>query len=469
MSVGHRYEKSDTPDGSGLTWIFDHCLRYADCYEISLRAAYELNSQPVHNAMGGSTMPRTSSLFSARNSVWSKNSRNSKASCSSDASSHDTNAEFRACLTRTVSELPSQPCTLPPSFIISFVRRCFCLDLAYVDFAQALTALDYIRDLQNRWKKETQAAFNRLNVGPADVRDPESSELARDYPNVLEWYKELSSKARTIDFIYTQIYVGLRRWVLVNEMMLEPFNKANCLALLNTLFPPIHPGSTAPTQQCSIAALQAHRDTFFSLITNFEADPSILEPIMAQGARPGEENGWPALHEAIERYMTAVLETIDECTLVTEPCQIGSSGVQRRIDSGISFTSRPSGPSFEEAEKEDEKPLPHFPELRQSASKYGSFLDRFALSGWNKKKDLAKEQGKQNKKEQSKQEKELARSLKKMQSCKELSSTKASARFNKKFSFELTDEKRARMIHEAKSRKASIDSGVAEPVIGQAI
>jgi hypothetical protein len=213
MSVDHRYERSDAPDGSGLTWIFDHCLRYADYYEISLRVAYELNSQPVQSAMGGSTMPRTSSLFSARNSVWSKNSRNSKASCSSDAPSYDTNAEFRACLTRTVSELPSQPCTLPPSFIISFVRRCFCLDLADVDFAQALTALDYTRDLQNRWKKETQAAFDRLNVSPADVSDPENSELARDYPNVLEWYKELSIKARMIDFMYTQIYVGLRRWV----------------------------------------------------------------------------------------------------------------------------------------------------------------------------------------------------------------------------------------------------------------
>ncbi|KAJ5551114.1 hypothetical protein N7535_000943 [Penicillium sp. DV-2018c] len=466
MSVDHQYERLNEPDGSGLTWIFDHCLRYADYYEISLRVAFELNSQPVRNAMGGSTMPRTSSsLFSARSSVWSKNSRNSKSSCSSDAPSFDTNAEFRACLTRTVSELPSQPCTLPPSFIISFVRRCFPLDLADVDFAQALTALDYTRDLQNRWKKETKAAFNRLNVGPADVSDPDNSELAREYPNVLEWYKDLSAKARVIDWLYTQVYVGLRRWVLVNEMMLEPFNKANCLALLNTLFPPVHRDSPVPTQQCSVAALQAHRDTFFGLITNYEADPSILEPIIAQGARNGEENGWPALHESIDRYLTAVLETIDECTLVSEPCQIGRSGVQRRIDSGISFQSRPDYSISEDAEKETEKPLPHFPELKQCASKYGSFLERFALSGWNKKKD-------QNKKGQDKQEKELARSLKKMQSCKDLDSSKASARFNKKFSFEMSDEKRSRMIHEAKSRKApmtEVKVEAAEPMIGQAI
>jgi hypothetical protein len=263
-------------------------------------------------------------------------------------------------------------------------------------------------------------------------------------------------------------------------MMLEPFNKANCLALLNTLFPPVHRDSPAPTQRCSIAALQTHRDTFFGLITNFETDPSILEPIMAQGARPGEENGWPALHETIDRYLTAVLETIDECTLVNEPCQIGSSGVQRRLDSGISFETsfetRPVGPLSEEAEKEAEKPLPYFPELKHSASKYGSFLDRFAISGWNRKKDLAKGQEKQDKKEQDKQEKELARSLKKMQSCKELgtktSSIKASVRFNKNFSFELSDEKRARMIQEAKSRKApavEAEAEAAESMIGQAI
>ncbi|KAJ5773625.1 hypothetical protein N7457_008521 [Penicillium paradoxum] len=455
MSSDDRFDTLDAPDGAGLTWIFDHCLRYADQYEISLRAAYELNSHPVQSAMGTASVPRSSSIFSSRNSVWSKNSRNSKSSCSSDSPEYDTNADFRACLTRTVSELPSQPCSLPPSFIISFVRRCFCLELSEVDFAQALTALDYTKDLQCRWKKEIDAAFRRLNVTSQDASDPHNSELARNYPNVLEWYKTTSQKARMIDFMYTQVYVGLRRWVLVNEMMLEPFNKANCLALLNTLLPPVHRDSPTPTQQLSTVTLEHHRDTFFKFITTYEANPTILDPIIMQGARPGDENGWPALYDTIDRYLTAVLDMIDECTLINEPCQVGKSGAQRRTDSGISFGPRPASSHSLEAEK----PLPHFPEMSHNTSKHGSFLDRFALAWKKRDKDPKKEQ-----------QKEATRSLKKMQSCKDLSSTKSSGLFTKKFSFDLTEEKRLRMIHEAHSRKAAMENEIeATQPIGVAI
>lgn len=240
-------------------------------------------------------------------------------------------------------------------------------------------------------------------------------------------------------------------------MMLEPFDKANCLALLNTLLPPVHRDSPTPTQQLSTVTLEHHRDTFFKFITSFEANPSILEPIIMQGVRPGDENGWPALHDTIDRYLTAVLEMIDECAMINEPCQIGKSGVQRRTDSGISFGPRPtSSQSLDE-----EKPLPQFPELTESTSKHGSFLERFAIS-W-KKKDSKKEQKKEQKNED-------ARSLKKMQSCKDFSSVKNSGRFGKKFSFDLTEEKRLRMINEAHTRRAATrpESEAAQP-IGQAI
>ncbi|KAJ5835101.1 hypothetical protein N7447_001127 [Penicillium robsamsonii] len=463
MSQYPRYETLDAPDGSALTWIFDHCLRYADHYEISLRAAYELNCQPSKSAMGASFLPESSSIFS-RNSVWSKHSRNSKSSL--DGPSYDTNAEFRAYLTKAVSELPTQPCSLPPSFILSFVRRCFCLDLADVDFAQALTALDYLRVLQGRWKKEIYAAFIRLNVTSKDASDPQHSEVARKYPNVLNWYNDISRKAHLIECMYTQVYVGLRRWVLVNQMMLEPFDKANCLALLNTLLPPVHRESSTPTQQLSTATLGHHRDTFFKYITNYKGDPAMLEPIIKQGARSNEENGWPALHETFDRYLIAALEMIDECVLINEPSQIGKSGVQRRTDSGISF-----GPDFgpcpaTSQSSGTEKPLPHFPEPNTGTSKHGSFLDRFSsLSGWGKKKDPKKEQERE-------QQREFARSLKKMQSNRSFnsrgSSTKAPAKFNANISFELTDDKRQRLIDEAQARKA-IGAAEAAQSIGQAV
>lgn len=251
-------------------------------------------------------------------------------------------------------------------------------------------------------------------------------------------------------------------------MMLEPFNKANCLALLNTLFPPLHRDSSTPTQQLSTAILGNHRDTFFRFITTFESDPSILEPIMKQGARPGDENGWPALYDVVDRYLNAALEMIDECTLINDPSQISKSGVQRRTDSGISF-----GPDFgpcpgSSNSSDTEKPLPQFPELNTGTSKHGSFLERFAsLSGWGKKKDPKKEQ-------QKERQREFERSLKKMQSCREFHSrasstkSKTSTKFKATISFDLTDDKRRRLIDEAQARKA-VDAAEATQSIGQAI
>lgn len=274
-------------------------------------------------------------------------------------------------------------------------------------------------------------------------------------------------------------------------MMLEPFDKANCLALLNTLLPPLHRDSSTPTQQLSTAILGNHRDTFFKFITTFESDPSILDPIMKQGARPGDENGWPALYDVVDRYLNAALEMIDECVLINEPGQINKSGVQRRTDSGISFGPDfgPCPSSFQPSDTE--KPLPHFPEPSTAAgtSKHGSLLERFAsLSTWGKKKDPEREQQREQQREQRErqreqreQQREFERSLKKMRSLKELNSqssstkstksgksTKTSAKFNATISFDLTDDKRRRLIDEAQTRKA-VDAAEADKSIGQAI
>ncbi|OQD85695.1 hypothetical protein PENANT_c009G05163 [Penicillium antarcticum] len=450
MSPDLNYETLDAPDGSSLTWIFDHCLRYADQYEISLRAAYELNCHPTKSTMAGSNTPSVLS----RNSVWSKASKSTHRSSDTPSFDGDANAQFRAFLTRTVSQLPSQPCSLPPSFTTSFVRRCFCLDLAEVDFAQALTALDYLKDLQDRWKKEIDAAFRRLNVTADDARDAKNSELASQYPGVMAWYQEINGKARMIDFLYTQVYVGLRRWILINEMMLEPYNKPNCLALLNTLLPPVHASTLTPTQQLAPKTLENHRDAFFTFIIKFEENPRILDPIMKQGTRPGDDNAWPAVYDTMDRYLTAVVEVIDECALINDRSEVTKSS-SRRADSGISFVasrplSRPTT-SYSQETQDSEKPLPNFP-APPVLSKHGSILERFAssMSGWTKK-DPKKEQ-----------KKERARSLKKMKSCKDISGLPDSSfspqhispNFNTKMLFDMTEEKRQRLIDEAKARKA---------------
>ena len=93
--------------------------------------------------------------------------------------------------------MPNQPTSLPPSFITSFARKCFTSDLSDVDFAQALTALDYIRDLELRRRREMQAALQRLNIDPKHTENIEH-DLQIEYPGALDWYRSVEEKERNV-------------------------------------------------------------------------------------------------------------------------------------------------------------------------------------------------------------------------------------------------------------------------------
>jgi hypothetical protein len=90
------------------------------------------------------------------------------------------------------------------------VRRCFPPELEEVDFPQALTALDYLKDLESRRRKEVLAALKRLGITGDEA---EKSDLAKRYPGVLSWLNSLENKEKKVIALYTQVYLGLRRWV----------------------------------------------------------------------------------------------------------------------------------------------------------------------------------------------------------------------------------------------------------------
>jgi hypothetical protein len=119
-------------------------------------------------------------------------------------------ALLKAHLMSRIAQLPNQPCSLPPSFVTSFVRRCFPPELEEVDFPQALTALDYLKDLETRRRKEVLAALKRLGITGAEG---ETSDLAKRYPGVLSWLNSIENKEKKVMALYTQVYLGLRRWV----------------------------------------------------------------------------------------------------------------------------------------------------------------------------------------------------------------------------------------------------------------
>lgn len=197
--------QSASLDGSALTWVLDHFLRYPGQYDIPLPTMHMINRNQSKQSLPGNRSPETSSS--------PRSSTSSSSGSSQDASPSDATSYIRSALLQQVSRLPSQPCSLPPSFLSSFLRKCFGPELDKVDFPQALHALDYLKTLDSRWKKEMESALERLNIRREDVIDPSNSELASKYPGVSTWLQTIIAKTSRIQALYTQIYIGLRRWV----------------------------------------------------------------------------------------------------------------------------------------------------------------------------------------------------------------------------------------------------------------
>lgn len=205
-----RAEPTDATANSGgaaYNLILDHILTYQAGYEIPLRTMYTINCTPR-------AQPRPQYIH--RNT--------SIASLASSPSGSPTSAVFpaqgEAAATQQLSsklmaqmaELPSSPTSLPPSFITSFARKCFAADLRFVDFPQALTGLDYLKDLETRRRKEVAAALERLGID-RETLGTADDDISLRFPGVLAWFRSLEDKERKIEALYTQLYVGLRRWV----------------------------------------------------------------------------------------------------------------------------------------------------------------------------------------------------------------------------------------------------------------
>jgi len=90
--------------------------------------------------------------------------------------------------------MPEQPCTLPPIFLTTFVKDCFPQNLEDVDFDKALTALDYLCDLEHRRKRELEKATKARGEHDAKIRI-------------------LNSRSAKLDRIYAIALTGIRRFV----------------------------------------------------------------------------------------------------------------------------------------------------------------------------------------------------------------------------------------------------------------
>ena len=334
--------------GAAYPWVLEHLLAYPGTYEIPLRTMYTLNAT-TQNQPQLAALPPSSCV---PGNAFPRKSRD-VADEQQNITTVTAAAQLRANLLTHISQLPSQPTSLPPSFITSFVRRCFPPELDQVDFPQALTAMDYLRDLEIRRRKEVVAALDKLGIERKDISHRDK--LARKYPGVLKWVCDIEEKERRIEALYTQVYVGLRRWTLINEMSLTPFKKANCIAMLNTLYPPIDPSSQwkPPTAQLTAQILTTQRSGFFRYITAVErCGTSVLSSLMDQNKGEGDATGWTSLRETLDSYVRMANTVIEECYEITghvhSPTAPSFSSAEydedgrRKVDSAISFGSAAS-------------------------------------------------------------------------------------------------------------------------------
>ena len=336
---------TDDSRGAAYPWVLEHLLTYPGTYEIPLRTMYTLNATTQHqqqcaplpspNSVPGNAFPRNPT-----SPVDEQNTTTITAA-----------AQLRANLMQHISQIPSQPASLPPSFITSFVRRCFPRELDQVDFPQALAAMDYLKDLEIRRRREVVAALDKLGIDQEDIgrRD----KLAQKYPGVLRWVMDLEERERKVEALYTQVYLGLRRWTLINELSLTPFDKGNCLAMLNTLYPPINMNAghfVQPTAQLTPQIMTQQRNQFFKYITAVEkTGPSVLTYLMNHAKKQEDPNGWVTLRDSLDKYIGLANSIIEECYEITghgqSPTAASFSSVEheeegrRKVDSAISFGS----------------------------------------------------------------------------------------------------------------------------------
>jgi hypothetical protein len=196
---------SPSADGAAFTWILEHVMQNQGSYEIPLRTMYEIN-------LSQSQQLRKTSSKSSNRGVPLRNAFSRPAANDPGpgaANIHDTTAMFKANLMERIAKSPSQPTSLPPSFITSFVRRCFPAELAEADFVQALAALDYLWNLESKRKKTYESALKKLELSEVD---DENDDLSKR-PVLAEWLATIKSNNNLAQAHYTQIYVRLRQWV----------------------------------------------------------------------------------------------------------------------------------------------------------------------------------------------------------------------------------------------------------------
>ena len=199
-------------DNPPIPWLLDHIHSYPGGYEIPLRTMYTLNTSPRAQPLSPQPSRPQSPMLSGTSGYELSNANGISALEDAYAGAHAAAAQLKSSLMDQIACLPTQPCSLPPDFIISFARKCFPKGINQVNFPQALTGLDYLRDLDNRRRREIVAVLRRLGIDRSNVESTRRQRAMR-HPFILRWIQSLEDKERHVENLYSHCYIGLRRWV----------------------------------------------------------------------------------------------------------------------------------------------------------------------------------------------------------------------------------------------------------------
>lgn len=208
-AFAHGRNMSDDTTSSSESYhiILDHLMSYPGTYDIPLRTMYTLNCSPRAQPFPRSATPSSS------------NSSPTSSQFPSPVEAQQAAIQFTNSLLAQINQLPTQPASLPRNFVTNFVKRCFTPQLELVDFPQALTALDYLKDLEMRRRRDLADIVDKLSIDKLTLHPTEDTKqwCERD-TRIAEWVPSVFAKDKKIDALYTQCYIGLRRWVSLPQV-----------------------------------------------------------------------------------------------------------------------------------------------------------------------------------------------------------------------------------------------------------
>ncbi|KAE8446785.1 hypothetical protein EG329_011690 [Mollisiaceae sp. DMI_Dod_QoI] len=184
---------------------------------------------------------------------------------------------------------------LPYEFIRDFCHKEFPTEYERANFNHALTALDYLRDLEFSRRAQLRAAGRRWGITEHNWKGAFTSNK-----NSYAWYLRMQHEEKEIQKWFANIYVGLRIWIMINELKQPRLSRKEVLAMLNTLYPPVI--LSVPNDEISIKQLQLHRQIIYGWILEVE-EKGPGEIIAVEEAVFRGKHSWRKVTLSLENYL----------------------------------------------------------------------------------------------------------------------------------------------------------------------